>query len=440
MKNSPRILTAWTFYDWANSVHSLVIVSSIFPVYFSATALNDAGGPVINFLGISIKNSVLFSYTISAAFLFTAMLSPICTAVADYSGRKKAFMKVFCYTGAISCSLLYFFTQETTTFAVICFWLSLIGWSGSIVFYNSYLPDIATEDQYDRVSARGFSMGYLGSVLLMIVNLLVILKREWFGNISEAMASRIAFLTVGVWWVAFAQIPFSRLPDGTKKAVVERDPGGNYLLNGFKELRHVWAELQELPLAKRFLVSFFVYNMAVQTVMYVATIFGSDELKLPGQSLIITILLIQLVAIPGAYGFSRLSERVGNTHALMTAVVIWIGVCAAAYFVQTESQFFVVAAIVGLVMGGIQSLSRSTYSKLIPATTDTASFFSFYDVTEKTSIVFGTLVYGLIEQLTGSMRNSVLALLVLFVIGFVLLWRIPSQKIYTARLEEAEVL
>jgi UMF1 family MFS transporter len=436
LKNNPRILTAWTFYDWANSVHSLVIVSSIFPVYFSATALNETGGPVINFLGLSVKNSVLFSYTISAAFLFTALLSPICTAVADYSGRKKAFMKVFCYTGAISCSLLYFFVRETTTFAVICFWLSLIGWSGSIVFYNSYLPDIATEDQYDRVSARGFSMGYIGSVLLMVLNLLVILKREWFGNISEGMASRLAFLTVGLWWITFAQIPFSRLPDGVKKT---GNKTGNYLLNGFKELRHIWSQLQERPLAKRFLVSFFVYNMAVQTVMYVATIFGSDELKLPGQSLIITILLIQLVAIPGAYGFSRLSERIGNTYTLMTAVVIWIGVCAAAYFVQTETQFFILAAVVGLVMGGIQSMSRSTYSKLIPATTDTASYFSFYDVTEKTSIVFGTLVYGLIEQITGSMRNSVLALLVLFVIGFLLLWRIPSQKIYHLHLETEEV-
>lgn len=436
-KNNPRILTAWTIYDWANSVHSLVIVSSIFPVYFSATALNEAGGTTINFLGLPIKNSVLFSYTISAAFLFTALLSPICTAIADYSGRKKAFMKTFCYTGAISCSLLYFFTRETTTFAIICFWLSLIGWSGSIVFYNSYLPDIATEDQYDRVSARGFSMGYIGSVLLMVFNLLVILKREWFGNISEAMASRIAFLTVGLWWIGFAQIPFTRLPDGVRKAAHKSE---NYLLNGFKELRHVWAELQERPLAKQFLVAFFVYNMAVQTVMYVATIFGSDELRLPGQSLIITILLIQLVAIPGAYGFSRLSEQFGNTYALMSAVVIWIAVCAGAYYVQTESQFFALAGVVGLVMGGIQSLSRSTYSKLIPATTDTASYFSFYDVTEKTSIVFGTLVYGLIEQITGSMRNSVLALLVLFILGFVLLWRIPSQKIYRAHLEEAEVL
>ena len=442
MKNNPRILTAWTLYDWANSVHSLVIVSSIFPVYFSATALNDAGGPVINFLGFPIKNSVLFSYTISAAFLLTALLSPVCSAIADYSGRKKTFMKAFCYTGAISCALLYFFTQETTTFAVICFGLSLVGWSGSIVFYNSYLPDIATEDQFDRVSARGFSMGYIGSVLLMLLNLLVILKHEWFGNISEGMASRIAFLTVGVWWIGFAQIPFSRLPDATRRSGTRQGDRaeGSFLLNGFRELRTVFGQLQHRPLIKRFLMAFFVYNMGVQTVMYVATIFGSDELKMEGQSLIITILLIQLVAIPGAYGFSRLSERVGNTYALMVAVVIWIGICAAAYSVHTQTQFFALASVVGLVMGGIQSLSRSTYSKLIPATTDTASYFSFYDVTEKMSIVLGTLLYGLIEQLTGSMRNSVLALLVLFVIGLALLWRIPSQKMYGVRLEAKEVL
>lgn len=436
MKNSPRVLNAWAMYDWANSVHALVIVSSIFPVYFSATALNASGGPVIEFLGMSIKNSVLFSYTISAAFLFTALLSPLCSAIADYSGQKKAFMKAFCYTGAISCSLLFFFTKETTTFAVICFWISLIGWSGSIVFYNAYLPDIATEDQYDRVSARGFSMGFLGSVLLMSINLLVILKRDWFGTISEALASRIAFLTVGLWWIGFAQIPFSRLPDSIGKTVSKR---GDYLLNGFTELRSVWTELQKQPLTKRFLVAFFVYSMAVQTVMYVATLFGTIELKLPDQSLIITVLVIQLVAIPGAYGFSWLSEQFGNTHALMMAVVVWIGVCVGAYLVQTESQFFGLAGVVGLVMGGIQSLSRSTYAKLIP-TTDTASYFSFYDVTEKLSIMLGTLVYGLIDQLTGSMRNSVLALLLLFIIGFVLLWRIPSQKIYNLRLEEAEVL
>ncbi|KAB7730857.1 MFS transporter [Rudanella paleaurantiibacter] len=441
-KNNPRILRAWTLYDWANSVHSLVIVSSIFPVYFSATALNESGGPVIDFLGFPIKNSVLFSYTVSAAMLLAALLSPFCTALADYSGRKKAFMKFFCYTGSVACALLYFFTKDTTTFAVFCFGWSLVGWAGSIVFYNSYLPEIATEDQFDRVSARGFSMGYIGSVLLMILNLLMILKGDWFGGISEGMASRVAFLTVGLWWFGFAQIPFTVLPDGVRKSPESAtESWRSWFFNGFRELQKTLGEVRQQLLLRRFLVSFAVYNMGVQTVMYVATIFASDELKMESSALITTILLIQLVAIPGAYAFARLSERWGNIYALMVAVGIWIGICWAAYLVQTQTQFFVLAGIVGLVMGGVQSLSRSTYSKLIPADTkDTASFFSFYDVTEKMSIVLGTLVYGLVEQLTGSMRNSVLALLVLFVVGLLLLWRIPSQKIYHLRLKTEEVL
>jgi MFS transporter, UMF1 family len=436
-KNDPRTTRAWTLYDWANSVHSLVIVSSIFPVYFSATAVSETGGPIINFLGISVKNSVLFSYTISVAMLLVACISPFCTAIADYSGRKKAFMKFFCYTGSAACALLYFFTKDTTTFAIFCFAWSLVGWGGSIVFYNSYLPDIVTEDQFDRVSARGFSMGYLGSVLLMVFNLIMILKPNWFGGISEATASRISFLTVGLWWFGFAQIPFRVLPDGVKKE--RHSTAGNWLFNGFRELQSVFNQLKTQTLTKRFLIAFFVYNMAVQTVMYVATLFGTDELHMKGSSLIITILLIQLVAIPGAYTFARVSERIGNTYALMWLVLIWIGICVAAYFVRTENQFFVVAAIVGLVMGGIQSLSRSTYSKLLPETTDTASYFSFYDVCEKLSIVLGTFVYGYVEQLTGSMRNSILALLVLFIIGLVLLTRIPSQKVYGKVLETPEV-
>jgi MFS transporter, UMF1 family len=436
-KNDPRVVRAWTLYDWANSVHSLVIVSSIFPVYFSATAVSESGGPIISFLGVSIKNSVLFSYTVSAAMLLVACISPFSTAIADYSGRKKAFMKFFCYTGSLACALLYFFTKDTITFAIFCFGWSLVGWAGSIVFYNSYLPDIVTEEQFDRVSARGFSMGYIGSVLLMVFNLMMILQPNWFGGISEAVASRISFLTVGLWWFGFAQIPFRVLPDGVKKE--QQSAAENWLFNGFRELKMVFGQLQTQTLTKRFLLAFFVYNMAVQTVMYVATLFGTDELKMEGSALIITILLIQLVAIPGAYAFARVSERIGNTYALMILVCIWIGICVAAYFVRTQDQFFVVAAVVGLVMGGIQSLSRSTYSKLLPETTDTASYFSFYDVCEKLSIVLGTFIYGYVEQLTGSMRNSILALLVLFIVGLFLLARIPSQKVYRGLSETPEV-
>jgi UMF1 family MFS transporter len=430
-KNNPTIINAWCMYDWANSVHALVIVSSIFPVYFSATALSASGTAFIQFFGASIKSSVLFSYTVSISFLITAAVIPLCTAVADVTGKKKAFMKFFCYTGAISCMLLFFFTKETLTLSILIFGISLIGWSGSIVFYDSYLPEIATEDNFDRYSARGFSMGYFGSVLLLLFNLSMILFPAFYGITDKATPARISFFTVGVWWILFAQIPFRYLPAGVRH---EKQRVGNRVFNGFKELKKVYTELQRQPYLAKFLTAFFIYTMGLRTVMYVATIFGATELKLPSQSLIITVLLIQIVGIVGSFAFAWLSSRIGNIYALMVGVTIWIGICMGAYVTTEAKEFYVLACTVGMVMGGLQSLSRATYSKLIPENTrDTASYFSFYDVTEKLAIVLGTFIYGAVEQLTGSMRNSILALLVIFVFGLILLYRIPSQKVYQYR-------
>ncbi|WP_242918525.1 MFS transporter [Pontibacter liquoris] len=426
-KNNPTTTRAWCFYDWANSVYSLVITSTIFPIYYSAVAHNTDGTTLVNFMAFRLESAVLFSYAVSASFLIIASLSPFLTAMADFSGRKKLFMQLFCYLGSLSCVLLYFFTKETFTFSVILFVLASIGYSGSIVFYNAYLPEIATEDQFDRLSARGFAMGYIGSVLLLIFNLAMILKPIWFGiaATNTSLPPRIAFLTTGLWWFGFAQYTFYHLPGN----VYHRKPEGSWVLNGFRELKKVLQQVQQLPLLKRFLLAYFFYNMGVQTVMYVATIFGIEELKLPDEALILTILIIQLVAIGGAYGFAALSNKIGNVRALIVAVIIWIGVCIGAYFIRGQFDFYVLAAVVGSVMGGVQSLSRSTYSKLIPATTiDHASFFSFYDVTEKISIVLGTLAYGAIAQATGSMRNSILALMLFFMIGLIFLTMVRWNK------------
>ncbi|SDD88798.1 MFS transporter, UMF1 family [Dyadobacter soli] len=431
-KNIPSIINAWCMYDWANSVHALVIVSSIFPVYFSATALSASGTPDVNFFGTQIKSSVLFSYTVSVSFLITALLVPICTAIADFTGKKKRFMQFFCYTGAVSCMLLYFFTKETLISGVFLFGLSLIGWSGSIVFYDSYLPEIATEDRFDKYSARGFSLGYLGSVLLLLFNLSMILAPQFYGITQKSLPARISFFTVGLWWILFAQIPFYYLPSGN----ADKEKSGNWIFHGFRELRKVYGRLREQPYLAKFLSAFFIYTMGLRTVMYVATIFGATELKLPSQSLIITVLLIQLVGIAGSYTFAWLSGKIGNIYALMIGVAIWIGICTGAYYTTEAMEFYMIACTVGMVMGGIQSLSRSTYSKLIPENvTDTASYFSFYDVTEKLAIVIGTFIYGTVEQLTGSMRNSILALLIIFVIGLMLLYRIPSRKVYHFELD-----
>lgn len=423
IKGNRKIINAWALYDWANSVYPLVITSTIFPIYYTAVTTGLHTDEVI-FLGMSVKNTSLYSYSLSFSFLLVAILSPLLSAIADYSGNKKAFMKFFCYLGSISCSSLFFFKSEAQlSLGIIAFVLAGIGFAGSIVFYNAYLPEIAEPKDQDRVSAKGFALGYIGSSLLLIFNLTMVLFPNLYGITDKSLPARIAFLTVGIWWIGFAQITFYFLP----KTEYNRRPQKDLLTKGYKELKKVWRELKHTRRLKTFLFSFFFYNMGVQTVMYVAALFGDKELKMESGQLIATVLIIQFVAIAGAYFFSHFSKIYGNTQSLNLAIIIWIGVCIGAYFVYTPQGFYVIAFIVGLVMGGIQSLSRSTYSKLLPETRDHASYFSFYDVCDKVGIVVGTAMYGFIEALTGSMRSSIIALTGFFVLGFILLLRIPGK-------------
>jgi UMF1 family MFS transporter len=437
-KNDKRITRGWTFYDWANSVYPLVITSSIFPIYWGAiTKTLSPETDVVNFLGFEVPGSSLLTYAISAAFLLVALISPFLTSLADFSGRKKLFMQVFCYIGAASCAALFLFTPETLTLSTFIFISATFGFSGSIVFYNSYLPLISSEEQYDSLSARGFSMGYIGSVVLLIICLVINQFPDLVGIDASTpegarLPARISFLLTGVWWAGFAQIPFFTLPADpgrSANATAGADDSG-WLLNGFRELGKVWDQLKQLPNLKRFLLAYFTYNMGVQTVMYVATIFGDKELHLESTALIITILLLQVVGILGAYLFAKLSERIGNTRALSWSVFIWMCICVAGYFVQAGWSFYALASVIGLTMGAIQSLSRSTYSKIIPENTpNTAAFFSFFDVTEKLSIVIGTAVFGIIAQVTGSMRNSILSLIVFFILGLLFLLTLRGKKL-----------
>jgi len=443
-KDDKRITRGWTFYDWANSVYPLVITSSIFPIYWGAMVKQvtgtDSGKSPVDFLGFQVPGSSLLTYAISAAFLLIALISPFLTSLADFSGRKKLFMQIFCYLGAASCAALFFFTPDTLTASTFVFISATIGFSGSIVFYNSYLPLISSEEKFDSLSARGFSMGYIGSVLLLVTCLGLIMGHASLG-LEEGFATRLAFLLTGLWWAGFAQIPFFVLPadPGRPAGAVAADSG--WLLNGFRELGKVWAQLAHLPNLKRFLLAYFTYNMGVQTVMYVATIFGDEELKLESSALILTILLLQLVGILGAYLFAKLSERIGNTRALSWSVVIWMLICVAGYFVQAGWSFYALASVIGLTMGAVQSLSRSTYSKIIPENTpNTAAFFSFFDVTEKLSIVIGTAVFGIIAQVTGSMRNSILSLIVFFILGLIFLFRLRGRKLRDEPAGESAVL
>ncbi len=412
---SKKVITGWAMYDWANSVYNLVITTTFFPAYYAAVtgADNPEFKNGVPFLGRIFVNTELKDYVLAFGFLFIAFLSPILSSIADYKGNKKNFMRFFCYMGALSCSLLFLFDKNHVTLGLMCFMFAGIGFYGSQVFYNSYLPEIAAEEDMDRVSAKGYTLGYVGSVLMQLIGFALVLFMA-----KGALPLKLTFLLVGIWWVAFAQITFNVLPISSKS---ERQAKTHVLANGFIELKKVWDQMVHLPVLKRFLTAFFFYSMGVQTVMLVAIDFGIKELHLADTKLIITAVIIQLVAIAGAVGMAKLSAKIGNIKVLIFTVILWIGVCITGYFITTELHFYILASLVGLVMGGIQSMSRSTYSKLMPETKDTASFFSFYDVTEKLAIVIGLFSFGFIEGLTHSMRNSILVLVGFFVLGLVFL-------------------
>lgn len=415
-------------YDWANSVYNLVITTTFFPVYYTEMTKGSPFNGEVHFLGRTYINTALYNYALAFTYLLVAFTLPILSSIADYKGNKKRFMQFFCTLGALACSGLYFFRPEYFSVGIICMMIAAFGFYSSLVFYNSYLPEITSEADRDRVSAKGFTYGYIGSVLMQMLGFALVVFWEKIPFLNSAGdAVRFTFLLVGVWWIGFAQIPFRRLPMGV--AAVKNSDKKNFITGGFIELKKVIKQLLQLPVLKRFLFAFFFYNMGVQTVMLAATNFGSKVLNLPSTNLIITVVIIQLVAIAGAYLMSGLSGKFGNLQVLIGIVIFWICVCIAAYYMQTEYHFYILAAAVGLIMGGIQALSRSTYAKLMPVTKDTASFFSFYDVTEKVAIVIGLSAFGFIEELTNDMRNSVLSLILFFTLGLIgLLSALYKQK------------
>lgn len=425
-KGDKKLLRAWASYDWANSVYFLVISSTIFPLYYGFICGDQTH---LEIFGMRLKNTALISYVTAMAFVVIALWSPILSGIADYMGNKKRFMQFYCYLGAASCIGLYWFEIQNIYWGLLFYFLALVGAWSSLVFYNSYLPDIAFPEQQNRISARGFALGYIGSVLLLLLNLFMVLKPDVFGITGDAgeaslKAMRYSFISVGVWWFAFSHIAFYHLPRGNKEKVYTKD----IFFNGYRELNSVWKSLKSLHFLKRYLGAFFVFSMALQTVMLVAAYFGEQEISWSAEEkttgLIVSILLIQIIAIFGALMSSKLANRWGNIKTLILLNAIWVMLCVSAYFIYEPIEFYIVAGFVGLCMGGIQSVARSTYSQLIPETIDTTSYFSFYDVAEKVGIVIGMLMYATVDQVTGSMRNAILFFVVFFFVGGILLIRL----------------
>ncbi|MBM3412362.1 MAG: MFS transporter [Bacteroidetes bacterium] len=421
---SKKVVNAWAMYDWANSAYSLVITSTIFPAYFEAIAVDDrfVSPTAVTFLGRTYENSALYNYTIAIALLIGACISPLLSAIADLKGNKKSFMRFFLTMGSIGCSGLFFFERHTLGWGLFCMVLACIGFWASWVFYNSFLPEIAAPEDRDRISARGFSYGYVGSVILQLICFVFVFVPSIVGgDDSTTIQFRICFLLVGLWWFGFGSYSLSKMPNS--KPSDQGDLQHNIITKGYKELRMVWHQLKEQHKLSRFLSAFFCYNMGVQTVMLVAAFYGKSELQIPTPNLIGAILIIQLIAIPGAFTIARLSALIGNMQTLMILVGFWCVGCIIGYNLPVGGiyEFYGLAVFVGFMMGGTQSLSRSTYSNLMPETHDTASYFSFYDVTEKIATVIGLLGFGYITELMGSQRSSVLALMVFFILGFLLL-------------------
>lgn len=430
-RGSKKLINAWAFYDWANSVYPLVISTAVFPIYYSSMASSFANiEGKIGFLGALWNPTTLYDYTLAFSFLIVAFISPILSGIADYTGDKLKFLKRFCLLGSISVISLFFFKGESTLWiALLCTVFASIGFWGSIVFYNAYLPEVAYPEQQDAVSAKGFIYGYVGSVLLLIFSLVLVQKPEWFGITDPTFAPRITFALVGVWWFGFAQITYKRLP----KNELNQKSDKEYIWNGFLELKSVFKSLNSQSHLKYFLMAFFFLSVGVQTIILMAGIFGSEELGLPTFNLILTILIVQIVAIFGAYLFSKLSDRIGNISTLKITLCIWGLVCFIAFVLDkdqpnVDNYFYTMGIVLGFVLGATQSLTRSTYSKLLPETQDHATYFSFYDVTEKIAIVLGMIVFGLLIAITGSMQYSVLALSGFFFMAFLCLFKLKRTK------------
>jgi UMF1 family MFS transporter len=430
-KGDPKLIRAWTFYDWANSVYPLVISSAIFPIFYETVTQKNLGGK-INLLGGEFINTEFYSYVVAISYLIVAVSSPVLSGIADYSGSKKRFLQFFCYLGAGCCMLLSLFSTDHIGLSMLALMFASVGYWGSLVFYNAYLPEIAEAKDQDKVSAKGFGMGYLGSSMLLIL-VLVLMKTNILPALGlEQLSAKYSFLLVGIWWIGFAQITFRRLPKGVPQTHERGE--GNFFTKGYRELQVVFKDILTRKQLRRFLGSYFMYNMGVQTVMIMAVPFATKAIAWKDDnekttSLIISILLIQFLGILGAFLMSRLSRVIGNLKTIGIVLFVWVAICFCVYqFVYTPMQFYIVAASVGLVMGGIQAMSRSTYSKMLPETQDHASYFSFFDVSEKIGLAIGTISFGVIEGITGGIRESVLSIVVTFVIGFLLLLRVPKSE------------
>jgi UMF1 family MFS transporter len=424
--HSRREQTGWYFYDWANSAFSSTVVTLFLGPYLTvlAKAAADAQGFVHPF-GIPVDARSWWGYLVSLSVASQVVFLPALGAMADYSPRKRFLLALFAYGGAIPTIAMYWLRGEAYLAGGLLFLVANLSFGASCVVYNSYLPQIAAPEERDSVSSKGWGIGYLGGGALLALNLLLYMNAAKLG-LSESHAVRISLASAGVWWAGFTVIPLLALR--SRKPILQLPPGAGYVSAGFRQVFRTLGELRRYPQAVLFLLAYLLYNDAIQAVITLATQFGSDELKIPMSLLTLMILMVQFVAFFGAIGFNQVARAMGAKRAVMLALVLWTAVLVAIYaWVRTAGQFFAVAAVVALVMGGSQALSRSLYSQMIPKGKE-AEYFGIYEISDKGTSWLCPLLFGLALQFTGSYRFAILSLILFFVLGLAILARVDVRR------------
>ncbi|MEU9667991.1 MFS transporter [Streptomyces bobili] len=416
----------WYFYDWACSVYSTSVLTVFLGPYLTSVAEEaaDAGG-YVHPLGIPVRAGSFFAYSVSLSVIAAVLVMPLVGAAADRTGRKKPFLAAAAYTGAAATTGMFFLSGDRYLLGGVLLVVANAAQSVAMMLYNSYLPQIAPPEERDAVSSRGWAFGYAAGSLVLVVNLVLYLAHDSFG-VSESTAVRICLASAGLWWGGFTLIPLLRLRDRPPAVTAA---GREASTPGLRQLVATYRDMRRHPLTLAFLLAYLVYNDGIQTVISQASVYGSEELGLSQSTLIGAILLVQVLAVAGALTMGRLSRRYGAKRTILGSLVAWTLTLAVGYFLPSGAPvgFFVLAAAIGLVLGGSQALSRSLFSHLVPPGKE-AEYFSAYEVSDRGTSWLGPLVFGITYQVTGSYRDAIISLVIFFVLGFLLLARVPVRQ------------
>ena len=425
-----RDLRAWAMYDWANSAFQTTIIAAVFPIYYQKVAA--AGQPEAAAMS-------RFAWSTTLAILIVAIIAPVLGAVADYAAVKKRLLAVFLGIGATATAAMFWIGRGDWQFALVLFVIGNVGVAGSIVFYESLLPHLVGDQDMDRVSTAGYAVGYMGGGALLAINLMMIQKPEWFGIPDAGTATRLALASVAVWWVVFSIPLFRSVPEPLVRRETDESPrGGSALLGGAKRLLETFRELRRYRDAFVFLLAFLLYNDGIQTMIRMATLYGT-QIGLPESAMITALLMTQFIGIPCAFVFGMIAARIGARTAVFAGLAVYVLITILGYFMSTGAHFFALAGLVGMVQGGTQALSRSLFAGMIPRH-KSSEFFAFFSVFERYAGVLGPAIFAFVVERSGSGRSAILAVAVFFVLGGAVLTLVDDKRgRLAARAAEAEL-